>query len=260
MADNFKLIQARKFQLAGSISLADTSITVKLFTDPNGTDLTMTDFGAIGYGTLEPSTSKMEIISFTGVTQNGNSTATLTGVTRGLKFVEPYDQDLTLRKSHGGNAVFILTNNPQVYAQFTSKNNNETVAEEWTFSTNPVKGSATLAASNDAYITKNDLLAATLGTVITDQVVIPGTAGETITTKQIVYFKESDQRWWLADADLVGTFNQVVVAVAQNNANAGASLNVLLQGLDKTQTGMTLGSMKSSWGGHKPQHNLFLIH
>lgn len=240
MADNFKLVQAKKFQLSGSISLADTSITVKLFTDPNGTNLTMTDFGAIGYGTLEPSTSKMEIISFTGITQNGNGTATLTGVTRGLKFVEPYDQDLTLRKSHAGNAVFILTNNPQVYAQFPAKNNDETIENEWIFTLLP-RSSGGNATDGDQLVTYDQAVAMATGTTSINRVVVAGNGGGTITAGNLVYLNTGDGEWYRADADTAAQVDNIILGIAQGAGSNGVAITngVLLFGLDSNQSGLT---------------------
>lgn len=75
MADNSKFIQTQTFKLAGGgISLSDTSISLQSFKFPDGNVITMSHIGALGTGTLEPGASKEEIISFTGVTQNGYET------------------------------------------------------------------------------------------------------------------------------------------------------------------------------------------
>lgn len=135
MADNSKFIQTQTFKLAGGgISLSDTSISLQSFKFPDGNVITMSHIGALGTGTLEPGASKEEIISFTGVTQNGDGSATLTGVTRGLKFGDTagdYGQNLALRKSHAGNTSFVITNNPQFYNKFAAKDNDEVITGDW---------------------------------------------------------------------------------------------------------------------------------
>lgn len=135
MADNSKFIQTQTFKLAGGgISLSDTSVSLQSFKFPDGTLITMSHIGALGTGTLEPGASKEEIISFTGVTQNGDGSATLTGVTRGLKFGDTagdYGQNLALRKSHAGNTSFVITNNPQFYNKFAAKDNDEVITGDW---------------------------------------------------------------------------------------------------------------------------------
>lgn len=159
MADTFKFVQGKDYRLAGSGCTAiATSITVKNFVlpDEDETEITMTDFGSVGYGVLDPGTSREEIISFTGVTQNGNNTATLTGVTRGLKFNDDYSADTDLRHPHSGGAKFIISNTPQFYAELSGKDNDEDVTGIWTFSnSNPPRASAaiTYGASTEEYFT-----------------------------------------------------------------------------------------------------------
>lgn len=134
--DTFQFVAGQRYRLAGSgIGIADTSVTLQSFKLPvSNATITMAMFGNIGYGTLEPATSKKEFVSFTGVTQNADGTATLTGVTRGLKFVAPYDQDTSLRQTHSGGAIFIISNPPQLYNQLAAKGNDETITGTWTFS------------------------------------------------------------------------------------------------------------------------------
>lgn len=107
-----KAVQAQEFQLAGSgITSTATTIVLKSFKLVDGTtNITMTDVGLIGFMTLEPGSSREEQIKFTGVTQNADGTATLTGVTRGINFVSPYDEISAYKKSHGGSTTAILSN------------------------------------------------------------------------------------------------------------------------------------------------------
>lgn len=135
MADTFKFVQTQDFRLAGSgCTLSDTSITLQSFKQIDGsTTLTMTDFGTTGYGVIEPDTSREENISFTGVTQNADGTATLTGITRGLRFVDPYTQDTNLRHPHAGSVTFRISNTAPFYAELAGKDNDETVTGIWTY-------------------------------------------------------------------------------------------------------------------------------
>lgn len=131
-----KFVQGKPYALAGSgITSVAVTITLSSFKTPAGVNLTMTDFGTIGYGVLEPKTSKVENFSFTGVTQNADGTATLTGVTRGLKFVSPYDADATLQKAHSGSSVVIISNTVQFYAQFAPLDTANTWTGKQTFTT-----------------------------------------------------------------------------------------------------------------------------
>jgi hypothetical protein len=113
---SFKPVQAQRFSLAGSgCTSTATTIVLASFKLPNATLIEMANFGDIGFLTLEPGTSREENISFTGVTQNVNKTATLTGVTRGLAFTYPYAETAGNKFAHAGGSVCILTNNASFY-------------------------------------------------------------------------------------------------------------------------------------------------
>lgn len=115
------------YRTQASISTTDTSIVLSSFKEPvSNIPYTMTYLNSsIGYGTIEPGNSaKREFISFTGVTQNSDGTATLTGVLRGLSST-PGTQSggqavgcvasSTLASTHSGQSIFILSNSPCFY-------------------------------------------------------------------------------------------------------------------------------------------------
>lgn len=219
----FYPIQAQKFQLAGSgVGSTDTSITLTSFAMTDGTLITTADIGAIGYITLEPGTSRMESISFTGVTQNANGTATLTGVTRGLDFDEPYAETAGLKKSHGGNTNAVLSNTASFYSQFGIKQNDETVPGAWTFSQVP-SSDADATSSNDL-VRYSQLQSAVLGTLLSSPVVIPGNAGETLAIDTLVYLKASDQEWYKADADTASLSENVFLGITRGAGTDGAAI------------------------------------
>lgn len=158
-------VQAKDYRLAGAgVGSTDTSITLSSMTFPNSGDLvTMDDFGEIGFATLEPETNREENVSFTGITQNINGTATLTGVTRGLKFARPpYGQDINLRRSHSGGTILRISNSAQFYYNLANKYNEETIVDKWTFpsvagDTRPVLGADTDAILNTELVTKGEV-------------------------------------------------------------------------------------------------------
>ncbi len=138
MADQFKFVQAQNFSLGGAGAVAGaTSITLKSFTQIDGTLLTMTDFGGvIGFGTLEPGNGTLEEqICWTGVVQNANGTAALTGVSN-VGFVSPYTQTSGLSTTHAGATTFVVSNTAGFYDKLTSKSDDETITGTWTFPTN----------------------------------------------------------------------------------------------------------------------------
>lgn len=133
MADNFKYVQNQPTTLAGAgVVIGDGSITLTSFTQIDGTLLTMTDFGTLGFGTIEPGNENEEQICFTGISQNANGTATLTGVSS-VSFVSPYTKTSNVQKNHVGGTIFVVSNTSGFYDQMTSKNDDETITGIYTF-------------------------------------------------------------------------------------------------------------------------------
>lgn len=155
MAVNNKYAQTQPFTLAGAgASITATSVTLNSFTDPDGNLLTMTDFGSIGYGTIEPgSNTNEEQISFSGITQNGGGTATLTGV-RSITFVYPYTSTSGLSKTHAGGTVFVISNTSGFYSQFATLANDQEFTGTNTFDISPIVPDPTNAtdAANKEYV------------------------------------------------------------------------------------------------------------
>ena len=83
MTTNIRYAQLQSFVLSGAgVAIGNATIVLNSFTDIDGNLLDMTDFGSIGFATIEPDNlTREEQISFSGVTQNINGTATLTGIT-----------------------------------------------------------------------------------------------------------------------------------------------------------------------------------
>ncbi len=241
----FTPVQAQKMTLSGSGATATaTSIVLTSMKQIDGsTTLTMADFGSIGYGVLEPGTSREETISFTGITQNASGTATLTGVTRGLKFVSDYTQDTALRQAHAGGTIFILTNPSVYYNEFVTKKNQENIAGVKTFTTIPKTSAGDPIADEDLVRKKyvDDNVAG--GTVSHNKVVVAGTAGVTIAAGELIYFDATDDEWKLCDADLTATVDRVLLGIAQGSGIDGGAITdgVLLYGIDDNQSGMTIG-------------------
>ena len=117
---NLRFIQAQPFALSGAgASIGDTSITLLSMLNIDGTQITTAMLGDICYGTLEPGNGfQEEAFSFTGVTQNANGTATLTGVkTVGTYYAlgSGYVTSSGLAKTHVGGAKVILSNDAGFY-------------------------------------------------------------------------------------------------------------------------------------------------
>ena len=126
--------QLQAFTLAGSgASPTDTTLLLSSFQDIDGNNVTMAELGTKAYGTIEPASgTQEEQISFTGVTQNGNGTASLTGVSH-VAFLTPYTETSGLNKSHAGGVTFVISNTSGFYSDFANTKDDETITGEWTF-------------------------------------------------------------------------------------------------------------------------------
>lgn len=230
------------YTLQSSISSTQTTITLTSFNiEPTGDAITMALMNtSIAYGTIAPRTTNSEFISFTGITNNGDGTFTLTGVTRGLGKTYPFTEDTDFKLPHAGATQFILSDVPQVFNKYGALVNDNTWSGIQTFSTQPVSTAGLPTGSTDL-ATKQYVDNTATGTTNIDRIVIAGTAGETITKDQVVYLKASDGRWWLADADVAATAENVVLGIAQGAGSAAGAISsgVLIQGL-ATFTAITL--------------------
>lgn len=136
MTVNLKVNQTPAVALYSPLSAAGTSVVITPYpVDLDGNKLTMSDFGSLGYCTVDPKiASYEEILSFTGITDNGDGTATLTGLARDLTSKYPYTT-AGVGKTHGASAILVFSNNPQIYGRLAGKDNDETITGFWTFPT-----------------------------------------------------------------------------------------------------------------------------
>ena len=139
-ADTILPIAGTTYNLSGSgVSSSATSVTLATLTLPQTSQkLQDADFSSTFYLTLEPGNrTRQEIVSCTTVVQN-TTTATLSGCVRGLSPISPYTASTTLQFAHGGGTQVIFSDPPQLFNQFTAKDNDETVSGIWDFSSTSV--------------------------------------------------------------------------------------------------------------------------
>ncbi len=235
---SFLPLQAQNFSLAGAGAVAGaTTVILKSFAQINGTLITMADFGAIGYMTLEPGNNTLEEqISFTGVVQNSNGTATLTGV-KSVLMDSPYTETSGLAQTHAGSTTAVLSNTSGYYGQFGIKQNNETITAQWSVPT-PLSNTA---IANKLYVDN----VAGGGPVTTNAVTVAGTAGENLTAGNLVYFKVADGLWYKTDADASGTTDLIQIGIVQSTTTTGNPIvsGVMIKGIDANQSGLTPGTI-----------------
>lgn len=134
MANNFNPLQAQGFSLAGSgCVIGDTTLVLKSMTTIDGALVTMAMLGSYAFMTLEPGNGiNEEQIKFTGITQNANGTATLTGVSN-VSFGTPYTVTSGVLKTHAGSVTAILSNTSGFYESYVAKDDDGTISEVLTF-------------------------------------------------------------------------------------------------------------------------------
>lgn len=248
MSDLRRYAQLQSFTLYGAgCSIGAISIVLTNFLDIDGTPLTMASFGTKGYCTIEPGNGmKEEQISFTGITQNGNGTATLTGIQHVL-FVYPYTETSGVNVSHVGGVELVVSNTSGFYDNFANRNNNETITEVWTFENTdrPQLDVDVDATLDEQLITKGELLRAALGTVTTNQVIVAGTAGETVALNDIFYFDETDNEWKKALATTAALVNNTLLSISMGAGTNGNPITggVLLLGYKAGLSGLVQGDV-----------------
>lgn len=231
--------------LGSSIGSTDTTILLSSFLEPiSSTPYTMALMNTdIAYGTISPISNNSEFISFTGITQNADGTATLTGVIRGLKRSYPYDTSTTFKIPHAGQSIFILSDAPQVFNQYASLQNNNAFTGVNSFTQSPSVPDP--VNNTDAANKEWVLTVVNGGPVTTSQLIVTGTAGETVAAGTPVYLKAADARWWKAIGTTAATLNNVQLGIAQGSGTAGNTITggVLIRGVDTHQSGGVAGSI-----------------
>lgn len=125
-------IQALELYSSGA-NVGDTSVVFSAMNDIDGNPLSMSNFGPKGRITLDPGAgTSEEQISFTGLTQNANGTATITGV-KSVLCVSPYTETSGLTKPHSGGATAVVAVTSGLLNELANKGNDETITGTYTF-------------------------------------------------------------------------------------------------------------------------------
>ncbi len=98
--------------------------------------------------------------------------------------------------------------------------------------------------TGNQFATVNYVLSVVTGGPVTfsTQSLSTQTSGEALAVNDIVYFKESDQKWYKVDADLTTTFDQLQMGVAQSTVSSNATVTIGISGPMSGFTGLTAGS------------------
>lgn len=243
MATTFNTIPTKR--LAATISGSSAYIKLNNILGWDGADLTPAYLGDVLYAVLrDQDNSVIEIMQLDPTTIANNSTTGITITRRGLKFNGDLTTEVPANKLvwvKNQTIVEIGTDVPQIFQNFVNFTDAQSIGGVKTFTSLPATTAGNPVAANDlarkAYVD-----AVGTGSATYDQEIISGTAGETLVSGDLVYFKMSDQRWWKTDADASATSIDVKIGLSQGSASAGASVNVLTGGLAKNLTGLTAGT------------------
>lgn len=173
------------YRLGQSIGTSDSSFKLSSFKEPvSNIPYTMSYLNSdIEYGTISPQSSISEFVSFSGITQNSDGSATLTGVVRGMSRTPGTGgcvASTTLAQSHAGQSIFILSNPPCQLAEYIPLRTIATSSAILVFSsTSPprldqpgLQSSGTYNATTSEFVTWAGLMAVTnAGTVNATQAV-----------------------------------------------------------------------------------------
>ncbi len=215
--------------LQASISTSATSMTLVSGTDKAGNALS----GYICFN-IDEGTAIEEFVCGTA------SGTAITGMVRGL---DPVDGDLevtALKKAHKRGASVKVTNYPSLGILSRILNGNETLPNPITYASGigPV-GVSDLA--DKEYV----LSVVSGGTVSFNQVIVSGTAGETISAGNLIYFDTTQNEWMKTDADTATTIFNVKLGIAQGSGTDGVAISggVLTSG-EYTTSGLTKGDIE----------------
>jgi len=120
----------RQDLVAGS-SRSGTTLNIDPIITNDGTRITMTHIGDIGYAKIDPGKSTEEIISFTGITDN-TDTYQLTGVVWGYSFHENTGGNVANQKKHVSGANLIITNDDHFLEEQYINKDDPTGADDYT--------------------------------------------------------------------------------------------------------------------------------
>lgn len=236
------VVKAKKTVLKSNFAPTDATFTLDELVDSQGNALAFASFGEFGCVVIKQGTL-VEIVKFSGITQNANGSATLTVASNGRDIlpITPYSGDSSGQNFLAG-AEVIVSNDPLTMSTFANLNNANTWDEAQTFAVTPSTTGGN-AVSDNQLVRKLQLDQAVLGITTSVKIVVEGTAGETLSAGQLIYLKSADNRWWKADADDPATVNNVILGIAQGAGTAGGSISggILLRGVDSNQSGLTAG-------------------
>jgi len=241
-----KFVSVPSKRLAETINSTSYTFVLDNILGWDGTALEAADFGSDLYVSFRNSAgTKLELMK---VDPSTIASSSITILKRGLGFSGDQVTEVTANIqdvwTKGDTIVELGSHVPQLLEETVRKSGDETVAGKKTFSSVPATTGGNAVNSNDL-VNLAQAISMLTGTTNVDRIVVSATAGETLAAGNLVYLKESDGRWWKADADLAASSENVMLGVAQGAGTAGGAVTsgVLVWGVDSNQTGLTTNSV-----------------
>lgn len=231
-------------RLAESISGSSTTFKLSSITGWDGASLTSADFGSRLWAVFRNSANTLMEIMEIDPTTITSASSPITIITRGLKFTGDQSTSVSGNKLtwiKGDTVVELGTSVPQLLEMTVRTVGDQTISGIKTFSSLPSIPATPVASTDAASKGYVDLVGT--GTATYDQNIIAGVAGENLTSGNVVYLKSSDGKWYVADSATASKSVGVQLGIAQSTVSSAASVNILVGGIDKKQTGLTAGSV-----------------
>lgn len=215
-------------QLAAPVSIGDTTATLVSATDDDGVTLPTGLYGL----TIDAGNSSKEYIV---------CTVTSTAITAVYSISRQGVSTSGFARGHRRGAKVTLTD----WAILSRMLNNLNGTTGFDSGTNLGYDGSPTGLTGNQFATVNYVLSVVNGGTVTfdQQIVGNQTSGESLAINDLVYFKESDQRWYKVDADLTATFDQLQLGFNKTTAGAsGVTIQVAISGPVSAFTGLTAGS------------------
>jgi hypothetical protein len=215
--------------LAGAgVTVGATSVVLQGFSDIYGNALSMANFGAKGFLTVEPDVNNQEFLTFSSVTVNANNTVTLGGIKTTLA-VSPFTETSGTVRAHAGGVKAVISDAPAFWSTFANKNNNETITGTWTAPTGGTGGQIATAT---------DIANAVTGVSGTASTTVFGTVKTTTATTTVVSTDDTRLPTQNENDALVGTSGTAVSTSNKlvdnaDTATSGANKVLRLDGTGK---------------------------
>ncbi|MES2225001.1 MAG: hypothetical protein V4478_03365 [Patescibacteria group bacterium] len=214
--------------LASGITSSATSMTLVSGLTKDGTTLNGTYAFIIDEGTANEEFVNTDCLN-----------KACTAMTRGLSVVTGTTSVAALTHEHRRGASVKITDSPQLLILSRILNGNSTIPNplSYTSGTGPVSGSD---LTDKEYV----LSVVNGGPVTYNQVIVAGTAGETVSAGNLLYLKTSDGRWYKTSASTASTLQSAQLAIAEGAGTLGNAITngVLINGVDTNNTG-TAGAL-----------------